>query len=55
MDYKSLLLQPIFVALLVFSKNVFGDGYLPESPHVWMDVLGNIASFMTSKLIVELC
>lgn len=53
-DYKSFFIQPIFVTLLVFCKNVLGDGYLPESPHVWMDVLGNIASFMTSKLIVEL-
>lgn len=51
LDY---VVPTLFTGILAFSYNVFGHGYLPESPHVWIDTVANMTEFMAAKLITEM-
>jgi len=52
-SWKSYIIPPIFVAGLVFGRDVFLHFMPPESPQVWIDVALNVGSYTISKLVVE--
>jgi len=48
------LVQPGLVGLYVLAKNVLYDNYLPENPHVLIDVATNIfAKLVSSAAVIE--
>ena len=48
------IVTPIVVGGMALMKSILVDHHMPESPQVWVDVLTNVASFLTSKLVTEL-
>lgn len=46
--------QPLLVGVMVFLTDVFYHEYLPESPHVWIDVaLHMVSKFISTGVTVE--
>jgi len=43
-----IVIQPALVGALVALKEILYDGYLPESPHLWMDVGMHVAAKLIS-------
>lgn len=55
--YVDLVMQPALVGLFVLGKNVLYDHFMPDNPHVWIDVGTNVfaklvATFATLEFIV---
>jgi hypothetical protein len=51
--WKGFLIPPLIIGITVFIKNVVGDGYMPENPHVWIDTLANMSEYIISKIIMD--
>jgi len=52
-DWYSYLVPMAFVGTSVFLNDVFGSGYLPDSPFLWIDVGTQMFSYMLSKMVIE--
>lgn len=49
-----LVIQPALVGALVAAKDILYDEYLPESPHVWVDVgIHAVASLIATGVTLE--
>ena len=49
-----ILIQPALVGCLVAAKDILYDEYLPESPHVWVDVgIHAVASLIATGVTME--
>lgn len=43
-----LVVQPLLVGTMVLLKDVLYDGYLPESPHLWIDIAIHVGAKLVS-------
>jgi len=49
-----MLVQPALVGAMAALKDILYDGYLPESPHLWVDVgLHVVAELIASSITME--
>jgi hypothetical protein len=48
-----MLVQPALVGALVFTKDVLIDDFLPDNPHVWVDIATNVFSKFVSQFLTE--
>jgi hypothetical protein len=52
-DWYSYLVPTLFVGTSVFLNDVFGSGYLIDSPFLYIDIGTQMLSYTFSKLIIE--
>lgn len=50
--FSEYMVQPTLVGIYVLAKNVLWDHYMPENPHVWLDVGTNVFAKLVSAYIV---
>lgn len=53
MDFKSYIIPSVLCGVIVFVEDTLTGQYLPDNPFLWVDVGGNVFSYISSKLILE--
>jgi hypothetical protein len=53
-SWSEYIIAPLFMAVIVATKGIFGEGQQIEDPILWADVAANVVGYEVAKLFTEM-